>query len=603
MPKGLDHYIDLAQQSIEVARGALAGGTRTMRELAQSKGRSVTEIAEALLADIESEVAEAKKMKTVGGEKFPASDFLVVEDPASPSTWHLQVKKNGSPDHALMGAAKAALTSPSGHRGNRYEGPDADKATKALKALYKSEDMPWSDAEKKTKESAADIGEEIAEVAGDLHDKANQVESAFDIAFAPETRWREGYTPRYSTRSVFEADPVVGDSIIVIDQEEAKTYAVGYTRESDGIKFSPRVEWREVVLAYQLVSTESEQPEQTTEPEPHPPQTQELHEIDFNEWQDPGEDYKSLDVNGHVLSISETGDVATGGTKPLVMEVVPVAPGWGNTRDNNYYSKEALKNDGPSVFQKVKMHETNHKDDETNDRNWVSTIIEVERFTENGEPIARVGVHNPLFAQKVLNLNELGLLDMLECSIRGNGRARKEPFEENGRKGRYIESLTEIKTVDWVSRAGAGGRALNLTENAAGGGDMPGDENTNVSEGEQIETEEVNIGEGNVAQPVPLTETQVDEALSSVALPDRVKTLVKAGVYESDDKLKETVAGLIEDFKTATKSGRPVATRSQNTTQVPQRPNEVKISEAITRVNDRYFGNRRRPVREAQQNN
>lgn len=104
-------------------------------------GKPLEEVAESL-------VEEATK--TVGGESYPASDFLVVEDPKSPSTWHLQVKKHGKPDHGLMGAAKAALTSPGGHRGNKYAGPGKQEAISKLKALYAKEKMDWeakSDAE------------------------------------------------------------------------------------------------------------------------------------------------------------------------------------------------------------------------------------------------------------------------------------------------------------------------------------------------------------------------------------------------------------------------------------------------------------------------
>ena len=45
------------------------------------------------------------------------SDYLVVEDRAKPSTYHLQVRKSGKPDHRLMGAAWAALHG--GYRGDR----------------------------------------------------------------------------------------------------------------------------------------------------------------------------------------------------------------------------------------------------------------------------------------------------------------------------------------------------------------------------------------------------------------------------------------------------------------------------------------------------
>ncbi len=87
-------------------------------------------------------LAEAK-MKVVDGVLYPASDFLVVPDPDKPSTWALQVKRHGKPDHALMGAALAALLSPGGHRGNKYAGPDRAGAIARLKALYRQEGMLW----------------------------------------------------------------------------------------------------------------------------------------------------------------------------------------------------------------------------------------------------------------------------------------------------------------------------------------------------------------------------------------------------------------------------------------------------------------------------
>lgn len=67
-------------------------------------------------------------------------DYLVVEDPQKPSTWHLQVRTNGKPDHHLMGAAWAALHG--GYRGNTYQGPNKTEAISKLRALYRSEKMP-----------------------------------------------------------------------------------------------------------------------------------------------------------------------------------------------------------------------------------------------------------------------------------------------------------------------------------------------------------------------------------------------------------------------------------------------------------------------------
>lgn len=79
--------------------------------------------------------------KTINGEDYPSSAFLVVEDPQWPDTWHLQIKdKAGKLDHRLMGAAWAALHG--GYRGNTYEGPKKQDAIAQLKKYYESENIP-----------------------------------------------------------------------------------------------------------------------------------------------------------------------------------------------------------------------------------------------------------------------------------------------------------------------------------------------------------------------------------------------------------------------------------------------------------------------------
>lgn len=80
-------------------------------------------------------------MKSEGDGKHPASHYLVVEDPQSPSTWHLRVRDtSGKVDRRLLGAAWAALHG--GYRGNKYEGPNKQEAISKLRKLYEAEDMP-----------------------------------------------------------------------------------------------------------------------------------------------------------------------------------------------------------------------------------------------------------------------------------------------------------------------------------------------------------------------------------------------------------------------------------------------------------------------------
>jgi len=155
MPKSVGQ---IAQSAIETAR-AIINNSKILAEVAETKGVSPEQAANRMLDNLESDLKKVwtpgawaaigqileAKTKTVDGKARPASDFLVVEDPDKPSTWRLPVKKNGTPDHGLMGAAKAALTS--NHRGNPYEGPDKAAATKKLKALYKAEKMEWAVSE------------------------------------------------------------------------------------------------------------------------------------------------------------------------------------------------------------------------------------------------------------------------------------------------------------------------------------------------------------------------------------------------------------------------------------------------------------------------
>src|SRR5579883_55219 len=82
--------------------------------------------------------------KTEDGIEYSGGDYLVIEKADEPSTWHLRVKNaDGKYDKQLAGAAHAALTV--GYRGNKYDGPDKDKALTKLKSIYKEQGWDWPD--------------------------------------------------------------------------------------------------------------------------------------------------------------------------------------------------------------------------------------------------------------------------------------------------------------------------------------------------------------------------------------------------------------------------------------------------------------------------
>lgn len=105
---------------------------------------------------------ESKPMKKEVDGLHPATHYLVVENPNQVSTWHLQVyDKDGKLDRRLMGAAKAALTV--GYRGNKYQGPDKQKALDKLAKLYKGldVDMPISESKAVTTKPGHNHGRSV----------------------------------------------------------------------------------------------------------------------------------------------------------------------------------------------------------------------------------------------------------------------------------------------------------------------------------------------------------------------------------------------------------------------------------------------------------
>lgn len=159
----------------------------------------------------------AQTTKTIDGESYPASDFLVVEDPEESSKWHLQVRRHGKPDHGLMGAAHAALVSSGGHRGNKYEGPNKEEAISKLKGLYKSEGIDWPEDAKAA---------EMSELSFDAI--RNIVGAALTKKYPPKKgdgNCLPGDGPYvrdiYPNRVIFTKDGVLFQSSFTIDDQEA----------------------------------------------------------------------------------------------------------------------------------------------------------------------------------------------------------------------------------------------------------------------------------------------------------------------------------------------------------------------------------------------
>ena len=227
--------------------------------------------------------------------------------------------------------------------------------------------------------------------------------------------------------------------------------------------------------------------------------------------------------SGEVIGlVPEDSKAATDPRAPLRLFVQIIKPGWGNARDNNYYPAELLKRDS-HIFEGAKMYATDHKPSEKNVRSEVGLMEKAPVFfTDDGAPVGIAVIHEPNFAEATRNRHAAGHLRTLKCSIYAKGEV-KEGFEKDGRKGNLVEAIVaEPKPdVDWVSREGAGGAALDLAED------------------EKF-----------------LSEAEVNGFLSTVKLPEPAVEWLREGQYQDTDKLKSAVEKARDRIKTLTKSGK-----------------------------------------------
>jgi hypothetical protein len=244
--------------------------------------------------------------------------------------------------------------------------------------------------------------------------------------------------------------------------------------------------------------------------------------------------------------------------------VALIQPGWGNKRDKHYYRREILERDA-HVFGGVKMYESDHGPDKTT-RLWVSTVKGIKGFTNEGAPIAEVSVHDENFAKRLIALQADGLLEKMECSILASGTARKG--EVDGRKAHIVEAITSAESVDWVTRAGAGGRALALSEREEG--PMPPEtevpERTDVNETAEAPEEEptettFSEEETPAEPPAPevLAPERVKEMVEATKLPDAAKTRLSEAEYADEPAVQAAIEAEVAYIKEVTGSGRPFA--------------------------------------------
>jgi len=516
-----------------------------------------------LAADAEDNEEVGEATKTVGGKSYPSGDFLVVEDPGQPSTWHLQVKRNGKPDHNLMGAAWAALHG--GYRGNKYEGPNKARAITKLKALYQAEDM---EVPAESKEQGAEVPASYTTVTSFAALQASALaQQAMDTVMQLTAQFR-----------------VLAENILLGGLDEpvealrvlADEYLALVEQTLEGLGAGPGED----------VETEEAQAEPAS-----------LQEVQLGEMGGCG-----------ILGIVEDVEGNVSKAKPLVLDIAVIRPGWGNTADNHYYPAEMLK-ENARVFKGAKMYATNHREDQVSVLTEMSQVLDCPvRFLDDGTPVARVGVFDEGFAANIRNRDALKTLDSLHVSIKAGGTAEPE-YEEGGRKGKKIVSINpDGARIDWVTQAGAGGHALEIVSECATGegGDMP--EDTIITDEGNEAPEQVDEAPEQVAEaagttpveivesdpapdetpedPAPvLEEAQVTEALGKVTLPDISRARLLEGQYASIQELEEAIRNEADYVAALTGAGQPMGMHRAPAS-------AFNLKEALDAIDQRYHLNK-----------
>jgi hypothetical protein len=129
----------------------------------------------------------------------------------------------------------------------------------------------------------------------------------------------------------------------------------------------------------------------------------------------------------------------------------------------------------------------------------------------------------------------------MECSIYASGKAQTG-FELGGRKGKNVIEITDVESVDWVTRAGAGGRVLSLAESNTGGITMT-DEVKDKPKDEEVQPTETS----NVPVTVHETEAVTSGSDTAIVTPVAVEAISAATTTEAVEEIQTNTPVLLTD--------------------------------------------------------
>jgi hypothetical protein len=209
-------------------------------------------------------------------------------------------------------------------------------------------------------------------------------------------------------------------------------------------------------------------------------------------------------------------------------KVLLIRSGWGSS---GYYSETVLRRDGPAIWPEGTHMYLNHPTPaESMDRpegdvqNWASVTTSAPAW----DPVERGLVADvQVFPQWRGLLNE-EFATRVGLSIRASGQV--EYGEAEGREGPIVTSLDEGISVDWVTRAGAGGRVLQLIESARTEGELL----RQATEAKAPPFKKKDADPDDQDKPDDAEGTEPDEGEDEDDLPSFIKAKIKAKAKVSE---------------------------------------------------------------------
>lgn len=165
-----------------------------------------------------------------------------------------------------------------------------------------------------------------------------------------------------------------------------------------------------------------------------------------------------------LVSLAEAGAVFDDERREVI--ITPIRPGFGNSRDGFYYPAAPLREAvAAGQFNGLKMYRNHPRRSDEKDRperdvtDWFATMRETTWDEARNEPRSRIRVYDQAAYDRFKEA-----ADEIAFSLRGGAMFR--PGRVGGREAKIVESLQRVRSVDWVTEAGAGGAIAAFAESA-----------------------------------------------------------------------------------------------------------------------------------------